>query len=339
MTDATLDVALLAGDPHLPYEYGVDGRFGEDEQEAVGRARDALAGLPGLRVRLLDDHDRLIDQLRAEPPQLAVNFCDTGYRNRLALEPNVPALLELLDVPYTGSGPACMGICADKALVRHLAVAQGVPVPNETLVDLQSDPLPLPELYPALIKPNDGCGSQGVTPDCVVHDAASADAWLRQLASNPAHDRALIQDFLTGPEYTVGLVGNAAQGLEVLPILEVDYSRLPADLPPILSYGSKVDPESPYWQALRFREAELPEAVRAQMVDQAAWLFGRLGFRDYARIDFRAGADGVPRLLDANFNPTWSWDGKLAMMAGWAGWDYAGLLQRIVDAARARHGL
>jgi len=339
MTDTTLDVALLAGDPRLPYEYGVDGRFGEDEQEAVARARDALAGLTGLRVRVLDDHERLIDSLRAEPPQLAVNFCDTGYRNRLALEPNVPGLLELLDIPYTGSGPACMGICADKALVRQLALNHGIPVPNEMLVDLTADPLPLPELYPALIKPNDGCGSQGVTPDSVVHDAAAADAWLRQLAAEPAHGRALIQDFLTGPEYTVGVVGNPEQGLEVLPILEVDYSRLPTDLPPILSYGSKVDPESPYWQALRFREAELPEAVRAQMVDQAVWLFGRLGFRDYARIDFRAGADGVPRLLDANFNPTWSWDGKLAMMAGWAGWDYAGLLARIVAAARARHGL
>lgn len=339
MTASVLDIALLAGDPRLPYEYGVDGRFGEDEQEAVARARDALAGDTGLRVRLLDDHERLIDALRAEPPDLAVNFCDAGFRNRLALEPNVPALLELLGIPYTGSGPACMGICADKALVRHLAVAQGIPVPNETLVDLSADPLPLPELYPALIKPNDGCGSQGVTPDCVVHDASEADACLRGLAAGNAHGRALIQDFLTGAEYTVGLVGNPGQDLQVLPILEVDYSHLPSDLPPILSYGSKVDPESPYWQALRFRRAELTEAMHAQMVDQAVWLFARLGFRDYARIDFRAGADGVPRLLDANCNPTWSWDGKLAIMAGWAGWEYPELLQRIVGAARARHGL
>lgn len=339
MTASELDVALLTGDPRLPYEYGVDGAFGEDEQEAVRRACEALAGQPGLRVRLLDDHEQLIDTLRAAPPGLAVNFCDAGFRNRLALEADVPALLELLDIPYTGSGPACMGICADKALVRHLAAAHGLPVPNETLVDLTADPLPLPELYPALIKPNAGCGSLGVTPDCVVHDAAEADAWLRRLAADPAHDRALIQDFLTGAEYTVGLVGNPGEDLEVLPLLEVDYSRLPEHLPPILSYGSKVDPESPYWQALRFRQAELPEAVHAQMVDQAVWLFARLGFRDYARIDFRAGGDGVPRLLDANFNPTWSWDGKLAMMAGWAGWDYAELLGRIVGAARARHGL
>ena len=339
MSVTDLDLCVLSGDPRLPYEYGVDGRFGAEDVAAVERAREALDTLPGVRSRVLDDHQRLIDALREHPPGLAVNFCDAGYRNRLALEPNVPALLELLDIPYTGTGPGSMGLCSDKAAVRHLAASHGIPVPNEKLVDLRQDPLPLPDLYPAMIKPNAGAGSFGITPDCVVHDPVEADACLRRLAAELERPQALVQDFLTGSEYTLGLIGNPGSGFTVLPVLEIDYSRLAPDLPPILSYGSKADPESPYWQALRFRRADLPPELLAQMVEPATFLFERLGFRDYARIDFRAGADGVPRMLDANFNPTWSWDGKMAMMAGWASYEYRDMLGMIIDAARTRYGI
>ena len=341
MTEAGLTVGVLSGDPALPYAYGVDGRFGAGDIAAAERAVAAVDGLEGYRAVAFSDHAVMIDRLRSEPPALVLNLCDTGYRNLLRNEPHVPALLELLEIPYTGATPACMSICGDKALVRLLAAAHGIPVPKETLVDLHAEPLILPELYPAMIKPNDGCGSQGVTPDAVVRDAVEADAYLRWLAATAggSRPRALIQDFLTGAEYTVGLVGNPETGLTVLPPLEIDYSALDPSLPPILSYGSKADPDSPYWQALRFRRAELDAVNYAALVDQATWLFQRLGLRDYARIDFRAGADGVPRLLDANFNPTWNDDGKLAIMAGWAGFDYAELLRMILEAARARYAI
>ena len=337
----TLTIGLLSGDPDLPYSYGVDGRFPDEDHAAAKTALDAVNTLAGYQGVALHEHARYFDDLRQKPPDLVLNFCDTGYRNLLHNEPNIPALLELLDVPYTGAAPACMGICADKALVRLLAASHGIPVPNETVVDLAADPFTLPELYPAMIKPNDGCGSQGVTPDSVVHDAAAADACLRSLAASAtgSHPRALIQDFLTGAEYTLGLVGNPDTGFTVLPILEIDYSGLDPELPPILSYGSKADPDSPYWQALTFKRAELDTGTEATLVEQAIWLFQRLGMRDYARIDFRAGGDGVPRLLDANFNPTWNADGKMAIMAGWAGYTYGDFLQLILEAARARYGL
>lgn len=341
MTDGEnrLVVGVLTGDPSLPYAYGVDGRFAGEEWRAVTHVLAALERMPEYLPRHLGDHGRLIDELRHDPPDLVLNFCDTGYRNLLANEANVPALLELLDIPYTGAGAAAMHLCADKAMVRLAAAAHGIPVPNEILVDLGASPLPRSAVYPAIIKPNAGCGSQGVTRECVVHDAVEARARLRRLAEETDWARVLIQDFLTGDEYTVGLIGNPEQGLTVLPPLVVDYSGLEPGLPPILTYGSKVDPDSPYWQALRFREADLDSRTHARLIEHSTWLFERLGLRDYARIDFRAGADGVPRLIDANFNPTWSHDGKLAMMAAWSGLDYDGLLRAIIEAARTRYGL
>ncbi|TFH87901.1 D-alanine--D-alanine ligase [Billgrantia azerbaijanica] len=332
-------VAVLLGDPRLPYAYAVGGVFGDEELAAVEQLRKALARLRGYRFTFLDDHEAWIDVLRADPPDLALNFCDTGFRNDWELERDVPALLEILGIPYTGADPMSISLTTDKALVGAVAARQGIPVPNETYVDLMAAPLVLPTVYPCLIKPNGSGGSFGITRDCVVRNAGEAEAYLRWLAEQPGVVDALIQDFLTGPEYTLGLMGNIASGLTVLPPLEIDYSALDPDLPPILTHGSKADPDSPYWEKLGFRRADLDEITRSQLVEYAVRLFRRLGLRDYARIDFREGEDGQPRLLDVNTNPTWYWDGKLALMAQWAGHPYHELLRLILEAAIARCGL
>lgn len=338
-TSGILHVAVVLGDPRLPYPYSVDGRFGAEEIEGARKAQAALETLNGYRFTYLDDHERLIDALRGDPPDLALNLCDTGYRNNWELERNVPALLEMLSIPYTGSDPMAISVSTDKALVSMAAARLGIPIPNETYVDLTADPLVLPMTYPALVKPNNSGGSFGITENCIVHDATGAEAYLRWLAGELRAPEAVIQDFLTGSEFTVGLIGNPADGFTVLPPLEVDYSALGPDLPPVLTYGSKADPDSPYWNKLSFRQAELDAVTHGQLVDNCAKLFKRLGFRDYARFDFRNGPDGQPRLLDANTNPTWYWDGKMAMMAGWAGHDYAGMLRLILEAAARRSGL
>lgn len=338
-SDHPLHVAVVLGDPRLPYPYSIDGRFGHEELEGVRQLREALDGLDGYRFVYLDDHERLIDDLRDDPPELALNLCDTGFRNHWEHERNIPALLELLDIPYTAADPMAISLSTDKALVSMAAARLGIPVPNETFVDLTADPIVLPMTYPALIKPNNSGGSFGITENCVVHGAAEAEAYLRWLAGELDPPEAVIQDFLTGAEYTVGVIGNPAAGFEVLPVLEVDYSGLDPDLPPVLTYSSKTDPDSPYWNRLSFRQAELNEVTHGLLVDSVAKLFRRLGFRDYARFDFRCGSDGAARLIDANTNPTWFWDSKMAMMAGWAGHDYRDMMRLILEAAVARYGL
>ena len=313
-----LHVGVLFGDPRLPYPYRPEDRLSEEDFEDIRRLREALAPLDGFRFSYFDDHLRLYEDLREAAPDLVLNLCDTGYRNVVHHDTLVAALLEILDIPFTGAGSFSMGLSTDKSMVRALAMGIGIPVPNETFVDLTADPPVLPELYPALIKPNAADGSVGITRDCVVHNDAEALAYLEWLRDQLDRPQALIQDFLTGTEYTVGLIGNPGD-FTVLPPLEIDYSHLDPGLPPILSYGSKADPDSAYWQELAFRRADIDDVTYAQLVDHTVRLFQRLGCRDYARFDFRAGIDGVPRLLDANYNPTWSWNGKLALMASWAG--------------------
>jgi D-alanine-D-alanine ligase len=267
-----------------------------------------------------------------------VNFCDTGLRNAPAQELHVPALLEMLGVPYSGASPACMAVCYDKQIVRLVAAALGVPVPREICLEPDQELPERADLYPALIKPNQGDGSVGITKDAVVRSAAEAEryvAWLRRELPGRA---LLLQEYLPGPEYSVGLIGNPGSKLAALPVLEVDFSGLPAGLAPILSYESKVLPDSPYWTEIRFRRAEADAAMLARMVGHARRLFARLGCRDYGRFDFRCAADGEPRLLEVNPNPAWANDGKLAFMAGFAGIAYPDMLKMILDAALRRVG-
>jgi D-alanine-D-alanine ligase len=239
-----LTVGVLLGDPRLPYPYSPEGMFGEEEIEATRRLHMALDELSGYRFAYFDDHGSLIDTLRADPPDLVLNFCDTGYRNQWEQERNIPALLEILEIPYTGADAMSIDLSTDKAVVRSLALNQRIPVPNELFVDLAADPPLAPTVYPALIKPNASGGSFGITRDAVVYNTAEAQAYLGWLAGFLQPPEALIQDFLTGTEYAVGVIGNPYTGLTFLPPLEIDYSKLDPDLPPILTYGSKCDPSS-----------------------------------------------------------------------------------------------
>jgi D-alanine-D-alanine ligase len=329
-------ICVLTGDPRLPDLTKRNHRYNEEDFATHLAMREAFQSLPGCRFEFLDDHAALFERFAKDPPDLVVNFCDTGLRNVAAQELHVPALLEMLGVPYSGATPACMAICYDKQIVRLVADALGIPVPREICL-APDEPLPeRDDLYPALIKPNQADGSVGITKDAMVRssdEAARYVAWLRRELPRRA---ILVQEYLSGTEYGVGLIGNPGQGLEALPVLEVDYTRLPAGLAPILSYESKAIPDSPYWTEIKFKRAEADAEVLARMVEHTKRLFARLGCRDYGRFDFRCGADGEPRLLEVNPNPAWANDGKLAFMAGFAGIAYPDLLEMILEAALAR---
>jgi D-alanine-D-alanine ligase len=230
-------------------------------------------------------------------------------------------------------------MCYDKSLVRGVAASLDVPVPFETVVRAGDQGATLPSNFPAILKPNFGDSSVGITKDAVVNDYGELLNYLARLRDAFPGRPILVQEYLTGAEYSVGLIGNPGQILRPLPVLEVDFSGLQEGLPKILGYESKWDPESPYWTQIRYIPARLSEHQQAQLVEYSARLFERLACRDYARFDFRAAADGSLKLLEVNPNPGWCWDGKFNLMAEFRGISYSEMLKMILDAARERLGL
>lgn len=329
-------IAVLTGDHSVADETKRGGRYNEEDLVTHEAMRRAFMSLPDYEFKFWNDHSRLFQLLGSERPDLLVNFCDTGYRNVATLELHIPAYLELFGIPYTGAPPSAIATCYDKEIVRLVAEAHGIPTPREAYIAATADLANLPELYPALIKPNRADGSVGITKDAVVRTPAEARRYLEWMrATLPGRD-ALMQEYLPGPEYGVGLIGNPGIGFEKLPPLEVDFSGLPAGLNPILSYESKAMPDSPYWTDIRIKPATLDPATVARMRGWAEHLFERLGLRDYGRFDFRAAANGEVKLMEVNPNPAWANDGKLAFMAGFGGLSYPDMLSRFLETAIAR---
>ncbi len=330
-------VTVVLGDPRLPDTVKRDGAFNAEDLDTVVRLKEALAGIGDYSFEYLDNHATLMSQLRSNPPDFVLNLCDEGFNNDAFLELHVPSLLEMLGVPYSGAGPACLGLCYNKALVRSVASALDVPVPAETYFDAADQAATIPTIFPALIKPATGDSSIGITQRAVVHHASEALAYLSYLRETLPGRPVLVQEYLSGAEYSVALIGNPGVGLRALPVLEVDYSRLDPALPPILSYESKWEPESAYWTQIDYREAAVDDDFKRRLIDYSTILFERTDCRDYARFDFRCDAARVPKLLEINPNPGWCWDGKLNLMAEFDGMSYEDLLRLLIEAAHGRY--
>jgi D-alanine-D-alanine ligase len=334
-----LDVTVLMGDPRLPDTVKRDGQFNPEDLDTVRRLRDALSELPQYKFRFLDNHSTLDRDLAELRTDLVFNLCDEGFNNDAFKELHVPAMLDVLGLPYTGGNPGCLAACYDKGLVRAVAASLEVPVPLETYVRAGDQGATLPGVFPAILKPNFGDSSIGITKDAVVKNERALLEYLEQLRHLFPKRPILVQEFLPGAEYSVGLLGNPDTGLRALPVLEVDFTKLDPGLPQILGYESKWEPSSPYWTQIKYREATLPDQKQQQMIDNSVKLFERLNCRDYARFDFRADAKGEIKLLEVNPNPGWCWDGKLNLMAGFQGMRYSEMIGIILQSAVERTGV
>ncbi len=333
-------VTVLLGDPRLPDATKPGGVFDEDDIFTISTLKSALQELEGYTFRYLEDHGKLLSQLLAlrKKTDLVFNLCDAGFRNDPWKELHIPALLEVLGIPYTGAGPQCLAHCYDKSLVRGVAKELGIPVPRAFLVHTGDFTFHLPFPFPAIVKPNFGDSSFGITHKSVVTNMEDFVEVIANIRTQFGYDKPiLVEEFLSGKDLSCGILGNPPEYYRVLPITEEDYSTLPPGLPPICGFEAKWLPQSPYGKVTSV-PASIPEETKSRIIEWSLVLFERLQCRDYARFDWRLDNDGNPYLLEVNPNPGWCWDGHLAKMASHAGLSYSDLLGEILHAALRRLG-
>jgi D-alanine-D-alanine ligase len=267
------------------------------------------------------------------------NLCDEGFLNDARKELHVPALLEILNIPYTGSGPQCLAFCYDKSLIRGIAKELDIPVPEAIFIKPEDKIIDLPLYFPAIVKPNFGDSSFGITQKSIVNNGEQLLNAIRDIRERFGYDKPiLIEQFLPGRDLSLGIIGNPPDDYLILPIIEEDYSSLPPKLPHICGYEAKWLPESPYWN-LKSIPAELPKDIINIIESCSLRLFERLECRDYVRFDWRLDGKGNPKLLEVNPNPGWCWDGHLAKMAKFNGLSYKDMLIKILNTAEQRLGI
>ncbi len=333
------NVVVIMGDPQRNDIVKPAASFDDDDYQTINELKSALGSLRPYKFTYLTNHGTLLPDLQRLKGKIdfVFNLCDEGFNNEATKELHVPALLETLDIPYSGGGPQCLAYCYDKSLVRGIAQEMGIPVPYGFFI--KADDINFIEIqieFPVIVKPNFGDSSFGITRNNVCYNVMDLENALLQVREKVGYDKpVLVEKFLTGKDISVGIIGNSPESYQVLPIIEEDYSMLPEDLPKICGYEAKWDPNSPYWN-LRSIPANLPEATERFLVASCLKLFERLGCRDYVRFDWRLDNEGTPRLLEVNPNPGWCWDGHLAKMAKLAGISYPQMLHQILRAAEDR---
>jgi len=331
-------IVVLFGDPNKPDPLKPCAVFDDDDLYTIDQLKSALHTLQEYNFTYLSNHNTIIPDLSklSGKVDLVLNLCDEGYNNDPRKELHIPALLEMLDLSYTGSSSQCLAFCYDKSLVRGIAKEMDIPVPEAFFIEPDDASFNLPICFPVIVKPNFGDSSFGITQQSVANNHEQLINAISMIRERLGYDKPiLVEELLTGKDLSVGIIGNPLTSYTVLPVTEEDYSAVPEDLPRICGYEAKWLPDSPYYK-IKSIPANLTEAAEKFIVECCMKLFERLECRDYSRFDWRLDAKGQPKLLEVNPNPGWCWDGHLAKMAKFGGVSYAEMLQAILQAAEQR---
>lgn len=255
-----------------------------------------------------------------------------GRGNHRSREAQVPSVLEMLDIPYSGSDPQCLAICLDKPLTKRIVAVSGIATPrwhvisqSKRLGEMAWDDFP----FPAFVKPAHEGSSKGIGFASRVESARQLIKVATDLLKR-YEQPVMVEKFIAGDEITVGMVGNSPPTvLGIMRILPKKDTHL------VYSLGVKRD-----WENMVNYEcpARIGTRVQHSILDASIKVFQVLGCRDFARLDFRLSPEGVPYFLEINplpgLNPRSS---DLPIMAGKMGWTYQGLVSAILNAALERY--
>lgn len=301
-----------------------------DSMETVQLIKSSIEA-NGHRVTLLGGGSAFLDKIGKEKVDLVFNIAE-GQGNYRSRESQVPSILEMLDIPYSGSDPLCLGICLDKELTKKIVAMEGVITPKWQLVtdfeELQS--IDWKEFrFPLMIKPAHEGSSKGVRLSSVAMNMKELESEAKRQFEG--YNQALmIEEFIGGDEVTVGITGNCpAQVLAMMRILPRQKTEhFVYSIEVKRDYLRQVDYECP---------PKLNSYTIKKLEDASLRIFDILGCRDFSRIDFRLDKDGNPYFLEINPLPGLGNHSDLVIMAGMLGISHKELINKILSAAVKRY--
>lgn len=301
-----------------------------DCQDTIGYITRAIRAA-GHEVALLGGGIDFLCNVLSEKVDFVFNIAEGrgAYRSR---EAQVPSVLEMLGIPYSGSDPQCLAVALDKSLTKRLVNNAGILTPKwqtvSTLADIQE--MRWEELsYPVIVKPAWEGSSKGISLDCLAGSAGEAYKLLVNLTVT-YHQPALIEEFIDGEEITAGIIGNDPP--RIIGIMRV----IPRQPPEHFIYSVEVKRD---WQQLVDYEcpARLADNVLAHLSEASLKTFRVLGCRDVARLDFRVDGKGVPYFIEINPLPGLGDYSDIIIMAQKMGWTHEGFIRAVLDAALERY--
>jgi len=310
---------------------GCDDAFEEyDSLETVELIAANLA-TEGHTVTILGGGRDFLGKILHEKVDFVFNIAE-GRGVHRSREAQIPSILEMLDIPYSGSDPQCLAICLDKPLTKKLVSSEGVTTPNWLVINDRQELHQIEACdlsFPAIIKPAYEGSSKGIRFTSVVEDARDAIEVIESLLEK-YRQPAMMEEIILGDEVTVGIIGNSPA--KVLGVMRI----LPKQTDSYFIYN--LDIKRNY---LDLVEYECPAGLEEKVLDclQVSSLraFKALGCRDFARLDFRINTMGVPYFLEINPLPGLGTHSDLVIMAEKMGWSHQSLINAVLNAACERY--
>ena len=286
----------------------------------------------------------VVSALRSLDPELVFNVAES-FAGRSALESNVAALLNLLDLRYTGSSPAGLLLAGDKTLAKKILRFHGIQTPEFVTLYRGAVDWAGNVNFPVIVKPPQEDASIGITRDSVVYDLKELFGQIDTLQEE-FRQPVLVEEFVDGREFYVGVLGNL--DAVALPVIEMDFSGLPVGTPRIACWDAKWGADGSGEGAGAERSAEFrgtkaifPDDLNEELTERiqrtAVEAFGALRLRDYARIDLRVAPSGEIFVIEVNPNCYLEPHAEFARAAKREGLEYDALIARILELAIARY--
>lgn len=310
----------------------------ELELSSVGDNIESTLRERGFQVRFLDFNNPLqvMLSLQNDPVDIIFNVCERVNDSSL-LEPHAASVLDILQVPYTGSNPFTLALCIDKIRVKKLLSYHNISTPKWDYCYTLDDDIDSSLRYPRIIKPANSDNSIGITNDSVVTNEKQFRHQLEYVVSELRRP-ALVEEFIEGTEYDVSILGNDDDSLQVLPLSRSVFEDLPQGNWSIYAYDLKFGGMSPAQKGIRIERP--PKGVSKKQVSLVTELavdtYRVLGCSDYGRVEIRVDRDGNPYVLELNPNPSINKGDCLPVVAELVGMNYGDFLEEILYLAIGR---
>ncbi len=309
----------------------LDDAFEEYDSSETVELISATLEAKGHSVVKLGGGSEFLDNIRRERVDIVFNIAE-GRGNYRSREAQVPAILEMLGVPYTGSDPQCLVICLDKPLTKKLVATDGISTPKwlaianeEELFQISWDGFP----FPAIIKPAYEGSSKGIRLTSLAYSVSQAQEKAQRILER-YQQPVMVEEFIDGDEVTVGIVGNLPP--KVLGVMRI----LPKRKDEHFVYSLEVKRD--YLNLVEYEcPAQLEEKILEKIALSSLKVFKALGCRDFARLDFRVSPKGIPYFLEINPLPGLGTYSDLVIMALKMGWAHEELIGTVLDAALERY--
>lgn len=320
------------------YPERIDDTYAEwDSIDTITAVADALKN-GGNEVELIEADENAYVKLSGLKPEIVFNVAEGFYGP--SRESQIPSILEMLNIPYTGSDSITTGICHDKSRCKEILSYYKIPNPEFFISNGSLNGYN--KKFPKFVKPLHEGSSKGIYNSSVVNNEKELEREVERIREIYNQD-ALIENFIPGKEFTVAMLGNGDE-LKVLPVIEINLDEVPSGFNKIYSYEVKWFFDTRENKLDIFRcPADIDKILHSRIEKICKDTYKVLRIRDWARIDLRLDDEGIPNIIEINplpgILPDPDDNSCYPKAARTAGMNYEETINAVLNHAKKRYNL